>query len=205
MKIQFGSIKTFIYWPIKFIGRVALFPFFRIQSKGLENLPKDDPFILLAKHQRWEDIPLLGMVLPKPLYYIAKYELFLNPIAAWFISSLGGIPLNRARPMESRESIVAMMDCLKKGEGVVIFPEGTYYQGTMGKGKTGLLRMIQSKITIPVIPVGLGYTRNKIRTLVKINFGKPVYEDAAVLLDKFPEIVMKEMARLSGLIYGEQD
>lgn len=203
MRSKFGSIKAFIYWPVKLIGRVVLLPFFRIHSIGLENLPKDDSFILLVKHQRWEDIPLLGIVLPKPLYYIAKYELFINPVSAWFLSSLGGIPLNRAKPMESRESILAIMNCLKKGEGVIIFPEGTYYRGTMGKGKTGLLRMIQSKITIPVVPVGIGYNRKRIRTHVEINIGKPIYENAGVLIDRFSELIMKEIARLSGIQHKE--
>jgi 1-acyl-sn-glycerol-3-phosphate acyltransferase len=203
MKTQFGSIKASIYWPVKLIGRVVLLPFFRIHSIGLENLPKNESFLLLVKHQRWEDIPLLGIVLPKPLYYIAKYELFINRVSAWFLSCLGGIPLNRAKPMESRDSIVAIMNCLKKGEGVVIFPEGTYYRGTMGRGKTGLLRMIQSKITIPVVPVGICYNRKRIRTYVEINIGKPIYEDPGVLIDQFPELVMKEIARLSGLQHKE--
>ena len=68
-------------------------------------MPEKGPFILLPKHQRWEDIPIIDLALQKPLYYIAKYELFNNVLFRWFITSAGGIPLNRERPMESRRSL----------------------------------------------------------------------------------------------------
>lgn len=50
--------------------------------------------------------------------YVAKHELFTNPLSNWFLGSLGGIPLNRDRPLESRRSIRAMIEFLREGEGV---------------------------------------------------------------------------------------
>jgi 1-acyl-sn-glycerol-3-phosphate acyltransferase len=94
--------------------RVLLTPFFRIEVTGLKNLPRDRAFILLPKHQRWEDIPLLGLATPRPLFYIAKYELFKNALSNWLISSLGGIPLNRQRPLESRRFLQATIELLEK-------------------------------------------------------------------------------------------
>jgi 1-acyl-sn-glycerol-3-phosphate acyltransferase len=44
------------------VVRVLLTPLFRIEIEGLKNLPRDSAFILLSKHQRWEDIPLLSLV-----------------------------------------------------------------------------------------------------------------------------------------------
>ena len=52
----------------KFLARILLLPFFRLETDGLHNLPRDSAFILLPKHQRWEDIPLLGLATPRPLY-----------------------------------------------------------------------------------------------------------------------------------------
>ena len=74
-------------------------PFFRLDVLGLDHLPRDSAFILLCKHQRWEDIPLLGLASPRPLYFIAKYELFKSRLGSRFFGSLGGIPLNRQRPL----------------------------------------------------------------------------------------------------------
>jgi len=193
-----GERKAFIYRLIKTASRLYLFPFFRIQMNGLENLPQRDAFILLPKHQRWQDIPLLGLTISRPLYYIAKYELFLNPVSAWFISSMGGIPLNRSRPLESRRSLKMMIELLRKGEGVVVFPEGAYYRDSMGSVHAGLLRMVLSRLTIPLIPVGIRYSAGRGRTLVRINIGSPVYKDSSIPVDKLINNIEKELARLSG-------
>ena len=179
--------------------RVLLTPFFRIEVKGLENLPRDRAFILLSKHQRWEDIPLLGLATPRPLYYIAKYELFKNALSNRFFSSLGGIPLNRQRPLESRRFLQATIELLQKGEGVVIFPEGTYYRNQMGPGQTGMVRFVLSRLKLPFIPVGINYAAGSWRTCVRINFGKAFHTDPSLAADTFVNRMMKEIAALSGL------
>jgi len=73
--------KAFVFGLTRIAAKLCLYPFFRIQVYGLENLPGKNAFILLPKHQRWEDIPLLSLATPRPLYYIAKHELFMKKIA----------------------------------------------------------------------------------------------------------------------------
>ena len=182
----------------RIILKVILSPLFRIETGGIEHLPKQSAFILLPKHQRWEDIPLLSIVTPRPLYYMAKYELFTNPVSKWLLSSLGGIPLNRSRPLESRRSLKAMVEFLRKGEGVVIFPEGTYYKNQMGRGHVGLIRMIRSRFTVPFVPVGINYSGERGRSLVRINYGRPLCEDSSLNAEALLERFIKEIARLSG-------
>jgi 1-acyl-sn-glycerol-3-phosphate acyltransferase len=179
--------------------RLLLRPFFRIEAGGLKNLPRDTAFILLSKHQRWEDIPLLSLATPRPLYYIAKYELFKNALSNRFFSALGGIPLNRQRPLESRRFLQATIQLLEKGEGVVIFPEGTYYRNKMGPGQTGMVRFVLSRLKLPFIPVGINYATNGWRTRVRINFGKAFHTDPTLTADTFVNRMMKEIAALSGL------
>jgi len=176
-------------------------PFFRIEVAGLQNLPRDRAFILLPKHQRWEDIPLLSLATPRPLYYIAKYELFKNTLSNRFLSALGGIPLNRQRPLESRRFLQAAIELLQKREGVVIFPEGTYYPSKMGPGQTGMVRFVLSRLALPFIPVGITYAagRRWQRVRVSIRFGKALQADAASAADTFVNRMMKEIAALSGL------
>ncbi len=178
---------------------LCLYPFFHLQIRGKENLPQDQAFILLPKHQRWEDIPLLGLATPSTLYYVAKHELFSNPVYRWLISALGGIALNRKRPIESRRSLAQMIAVLKNGEGVVIFPEGTYCNGHVGPGHVGLIRMVSSRLVLPFIPVGIRYPKGGIRARVQISFGTPIYKDTSVTADTFVRRVMQEIATLSGL------
>jgi 1-acyl-sn-glycerol-3-phosphate acyltransferase len=183
----------------KHLTRILLFPFFHLDALGLKHLPSDSAFILLCKHQRWEDIPLLGLASPRPLYYIAKYELFKNRLGKRFFGSLGGIPLNRQRPLESRRYLRATIQLLKKGEGVVIFPEGTYYRDRMGPGQAGVVKFVLSRLTLPFIPVGIHYTAMRRRTRVRIQFGRALPTDPALPAEEFVDRMMKAIARLSGL------
>ena len=180
-------------------GRIVLSPFFSLKVEGTENIPRESAFVLLPKHQRWEDIPLLGLGSPRALYYVAKFELFRNPISSLVLRSLGGIPLNRQRPMESRDSLISVIEHLKKGEGVVIFPEGTYYRNRMGPGHSGMIKLILSRLSLPFIPVGISYIPRGLRTLVRIRFGKSSYVDSEVSANTMVEFMMKEIAQLSEL------
>jgi 1-acyl-sn-glycerol-3-phosphate acyltransferase len=188
-----------IFYIIKFLARIILTPFFNIQAAGTENLPLNRAFVLLVKHQRWEDIPLLSLSTPRPLYYIAKYELFKNVLSNRFFNALGGIPINRQRPLESRRFLQATIELLEKGEGVVIFPEGTYYRDKMGPGQTGMVRFVLSRLALPFVPVGINYSSPGGRILVRINFGKPFYANSTLPADAFVDSMMEKIARLSGL------
>ena len=191
--------KTWLLRVGRILGKICLPIFFRIESRGRSHLPTGSAFVLLSKHQRWEDIPLLGLATPRPLYYVAKYELFVNPMVGWFLSSLGGVPLNRSRPLESRRSLKRMLDLLQDGAGIVVFPEGTYYAGKMGPGRPGLVRMVLTRMTPPFVPVGIKYSRQRIRTRVQITFGAPFRKQSATPVAEFLDRMMAEIARLSGL------
>lgn len=184
---------------IRYLARIILTPFFHIQTSGSENLPLKHAFILLVKHQRWEDIPLLSLATPRPLYYIAKNELFKNVLGNWFFKALGGIPINRQRPLESRRFLQATIELLEKGEGVVIFPEGTYYRNKMGPGQIGMVRFVLSRLTLPFVPVGINYSVPEGRILVRINFGKPFYANSSLSAETFVSSLMEKIAQLSGL------
>jgi 1-acyl-sn-glycerol-3-phosphate acyltransferase len=191
--------KGWVFWITKTVGRVVLSPFFCLKAVGVKNLPQKSAFILLPKHQRWEDIPLLGLATPRPLHYIAKSELFTNPLSNWFLRSLGGIPLNRQRPLESRHSLKSLISLLREGEGAVVFPEGTYHSNKMGPGHVGIIRLILSRVTLPFIPVGVRYSRKGFRTLVQVNYGKPFYAEPGTSPNTLLDHMMKQIEELSGL------
>ena len=92
-----------------------------------------------------------------------------------------------------------MIEFLENGEGVVVFPEGTYYKNKMGSGKTGMVRLLVSRLSFPLIPVGINYSRRGFRVLVRVRFGKPIYPHGRVSPNAILDRVMKEIALLSGL------
>ncbi len=201
-----GRRNRFVFYFTLYLARICFIPIYKIRIEGRENIPADGAFVLLPKHQRWSDIPIVAWAAPRLLYYVAKHELFLSAFTNWYISALGGLPLNRQRPIESRGSLLKVIELLNRGEGVVVFPEGTYYRDQMGPGNIGVVRLILSKVSFPFIPAGISYTRGKIRTLVNIKFGRPlvlkrdeVSGRPSDTPEKFLDIIMEEIARLSCL------
>jgi 1-acyl-sn-glycerol-3-phosphate acyltransferase len=102
--------------------------------------------------------------------------------------------------MESRQSLRAMMDLLQRGEGIAIFPEGTYYKNRMGPGRSGLVRLIGSRVRAPFVPVGINYKREKRRTRVRVEFGEPRSKDPAMSPGEFLDQFMSDIERLSRLL-----
>ncbi len=188
------------YWWTKNVSRIILAPFFQLAVNGVDQLPETGAFVLLPKHQRWEDIPLLALASPRALYYVAKSELFNNPFIGYILRALGGLPLNRTRPVQSRSSLKSVIQVLEKGEGLVVFPEGTYYINKMGPPKRGIMRMVFSRISVPFIPVGIRYSRSGWRTKVSVRFGPPYHAVSGESLEDCVGCVMSDIAELSGLM-----
>ena len=205
--LYLGKRNRLIFYITVYLLRISfLLIRFKIKIEGTDNIPDNSAFILLPKHQQWTDIPLVAWAVSRPVYYVAKHELFLTRFSNWYISSLGGLPINRQRPIESRRSLSKMIELLNQGEGIVVFPEGTYYKNQMGPGNIGVVRLILSRFSFPFIPVGINYSSGRLRTKVKISFGKPIFLERDKASGKpvnppeeFLEIIMKEIARLSNL------
>ncbi len=191
--------KKWVCDATKALIRITFSPFYLLETRGSEYLPRGEAFLMLSKHQCWQDIPLISVATPRPLYYVAKHELFENPLISRLLKFQGGIPLNRQKPLKSRDAIRAVIHFLKEGEGVVVFPEGTYYPGRMGPGKGGILKLIISRLRLPLIPVGFRYRKEGLRTRVTVSFGEPVYHGKQTSSDETLGQVMEAIAGLSGL------
>lgn len=188
-----------LYRLVRLAARLALAPGYRLEVSGIEQIPTDSAYVLLPKHQRWQDIPLLGLAVPRPLYFVAKQELFALAAVEWFFKRLGGIPLNRQRPIESRRYLNRVVRLLERAEGLVVFPEGTYSPGTVGPAKTGMVRFVLGRLALPFIPVGIRYHSNGLRTRAAIRFGAPLHADPSEPVNVFVDRIMRHIARLSDM------
>ncbi len=195
----FRGVNPAVYLLTRAAAKIVLAPFFRMLVEGREHLLPRGPLVLLCKHQRWQDIPLLGLAAPWPLYYVAKHELFIHPIPRWYLSAMGGVPLNRQKPLRSRNSIRNIVTLTQRGQRIVLFPEGTYYKGKMGPGHLGMIRAIHARVRVPFIPVGVHYGQGRLVRPVKIRFGQPLRMEGSTSLDAFLARAMREIANLSGL------
>ena len=197
-----------LYCFMRAIGYVCFSSIYRMKVEGREYLPRVGPAIILPKHQFWTDIPIVGLAACKPLNFIAKQELFVYPVVRHFLSSLGGVPVNRLNPVKSLDSFRYVEELLQKGEFIVIFPEGTYYPHTTGRGKHRFIQRIlrvqekKGKLgdqAIPFIPVGIRYDEKNFRKEVHVKIGQPIYSRGESEAEEFTRRIVEHIAKLSGL------
>ncbi|MCL4500976.1 MAG: 1-acyl-sn-glycerol-3-phosphate acyltransferase [Deltaproteobacteria bacterium] len=184
--------------------RQTLGRYFALRIQGLENLPAHGPAIICPKHQRWEDIPLVGMALPPPLHYIAKVELFQQPVIRDVLYAWGGVPLDRHNPRATLSSFKRLLPLLEEGAYVVLFPEGTYVRGQVGPGKHRLIQMLlklqhrDGLGLLPFVPVGVSYHPLEWGWRVEINLGPPWRAAQPKQALALTCGLMEQIARLSG-------
>jgi glycerol-3-phosphate dehydrogenase (NAD(P)+) len=140
------------------VVRLILTPFFltylRMKRIGREHIPAHGPVILASNHRSFFDPFVIGTMTRRPVYYVAKKELFTyNRALAWLLNSLGAFPVDRGA--SDRETIETAEIILGRGEIVLMFPEGTRTRpGSLGKPKRGVGRLALDT-GAPVVPIAI--------------------------------------------------
>jgi len=124
--------------------RAVLLPFFllyfRLDRIGREHVPDSGPVLLAANHRSFLDPFVIGALTKRPVYYIAKRELFERRWQAWLLNSLGAFPVDRGAG--DRHAMDTARAILERGDCVVIFPEGTRVRpGPLGHPHRGVGRL----------------------------------------------------------------
>ncbi len=137
-----------IYYLCKYLALFLLkvFCFFRVC--GREYFPTQGPCFLISNHSSYLDPVVLGCAAPRRVYFVAKEELFRNPVTAFFLRQLGAFPLRRGEV--DREAIRTIFQLLKEGKVVCFFPEGTRNDGTLRPFRRGALKLLE-KGNVPVV------------------------------------------------------
>jgi 1-acyl-sn-glycerol-3-phosphate acyltransferase len=198
------SFSPNFYFFGRWLVRQTIGRFYRPQVRGLEYLPPAGPAIICPKHQRWEDIPMIGAALPLPLHYIAKAELFRYSFVRELLGAWGGVPVDRERPRATLSSFKKLLPLLEQGACIVLFPEGTYVRGRVGPGKHRLIQLLlklqgQNGLEpLPFFPVGLTYHPRALGYEVEVNIGPPLSTPDPRQAPALTHALMRQIARLCG-------
>lgn len=130
-----------------------LYGYFRGKVIGSENIPPENPFLVVCNHASYFDPPIVSCAVRRPVAYMAKEELFNIPVFSSVIRIYGAYPVKRGSG--DRGAIRAALNALQDGWGVGVFLQGTRTSdGSITDPKLGAA-MIAAKAQAPLLPVAL--------------------------------------------------
>ena len=146
------GVNSLVYWPLRWILKSGILVYFRLRRLGTEHIPEGG-VILASNHRSFLDPFAIGCCLGRPIFFVAKEELFKNPLLGWILNCLGAFPIRRGASDE--ESMDTAHALLERGQAIVIFPEGTRIRtGSLASPKRGVGRLaLQSGK--PVVPIAV--------------------------------------------------
>jgi glycerol-3-phosphate dehydrogenase (NAD(P)+) len=157
------GVHPLVYWPVRAVLKPSLHLLFRLRRTGHRHIPRG-PVILAVNHRSFLDPFIVACCLPRPIYFMAKRELFRNPLQGWLLNCLGAFPLRRGDSDE--DSVETARQLLARGQAVVMFPEGSRQRaGSLGRPRRGVGRLAL-ETGAPVVPIAVKGTERARRGLV---------------------------------------
>jgi 1-acyl-sn-glycerol-3-phosphate acyltransferase len=127
-----------LYAILKPIAVALMRLFFRLEVVSPGLVPATGPVLLVSNHVSVLDPPFVGGAAPRPLYFMAKEELFRIPLLGRLIRALNARPVRRDG--SDTRALKAALAQLEEGHALLVFPEGT--RGEEGRplreGKAGV-------------------------------------------------------------------
>ena len=129
-----------------------------VSVRGLERVPRGQPFLFISNHQSFYDIPTIFWYMPFDLRIIAKESLGTFPFIGWHLRRTGHVLVRRDNP--GPQVFKQLGQLTRQHRSLIVFPEGTRSSdGRVGRFRTGIFRLaIESGYAI--VPVAVRGTRH---------------------------------------------
>ncbi len=202
-----GSFFAILQLPHLF-ARLLMIPIvrtsYRFHVDGLKNLPQSGGVLLLGNHISWIDWMILQAASPRAIRFVMYRPIYNKWYLKWLFKFFRVIPIGAGA---SKDSILAVRECLQNGEVVALFPEGHLsYNGQINqfqKGFEHILKDLENVVTMPFYLRGLWgssfsradsfykqMTKQRGKRKILVAFGKPIHGfiDASAMKQKVVEL-----------------
>ncbi len=174
-----SRLRRYWYRLVQWFFSTILAATYGLRATGRNNIPGRGPLLLVSNHLSHLDVLVLGILLQRPLNYVARSTLFFFPLGL-FIRSLGAFPIQRDGI--GAQGLKETFRRLKMGGIVTLFPEGTRTtDGELGELKSGIA-LLATKAKVAIVPAGIAGTFEawpKSRSVpvahpIRVHFGSPI-------------------------------
>lgn len=201
-EFDYSQVKHYkLYNFVKVVFRPIVKLVYHIQFKGLENVPQDNNNYIVAINHTCALDPVF-VACPKQvpaLHFMAKAELFKNPIVAWFMTHMYGFPVKRGKGDTS--AIDYGVKIIEEGHVMAICPEGKRIKdkdGVPQKAKAGVA-VIAKATGADVLPVAICCDgKIKAGKKVTVSYGK-IITNSEMGLDK-EELAPKDIKNAANMV-----
>jgi len=172
------------------------------------SFPKKSGNLIVPHHEAWEDPVVLILAAKRRLNWVAIYSVFarekINKTILKKVYDWCGIMILKRGDLRQKENVFGyIIDLIKKGEDVVIFPEGNLRSERKGKKfgnfYNGVMQVVEKakkdfKTEVPIVPIGLNYKYLKNKKTVDVKIANKIifrrYDEKALnfLEDKIIEL-----------------
>lgn len=192
--------RRYMGWPTRLLTRARTY--------GRDRVPRTGGLVYAINHLHWIDIPLVGVVSPRNVSFVAKAEAALLPGIGRFIRWHGTIAIHRGE--SDRDAVRHMRQVAREGGVVGLFVEGTRQKtGRPGTAQPGAA-MVALQEDVPVVPVAIYGTQFwKIGNFApcSVAFGEPVrfeglpkggrgYKEATVEIERRINVLFDWLAEI---------
>jgi 1-acyl-sn-glycerol-3-phosphate acyltransferase len=181
----------------------------RVEIDWPDDVDRTGPYIVMANHASYIDVPLLFMSLPFVPGFVAKQELGKVPVLAMALRAGGHVLLDRADGNSALRALRTAASKIRQGQTLAIFPEGTRGNGqVLSPFKKGGFVLAKSA-RVAIVPVGIRGSHEVLARgaflpqagLVRVTAGRPIVSEEirSLSADALLARVRAEIAELSGL------
>jgi 1-acyl-sn-glycerol-3-phosphate acyltransferase len=150
----YGLVPEFL---MRFLAWLLIHTFYRVDTKGLDNIPDEGPCIVVCNHVSFVDAVVIAACVRRPIRFVMDHNIFRIPVLSFIFRTMRTIPIASAKEDArlKERAFVEAAEALRAGEIVGIFPEGKLTDnGELGPFRPGVQQMLAST-PVPVVPMAL--------------------------------------------------
>lgn len=146
--------RTPLYRVERMLFATILWAWFRPKVVGRQHIPATGPAILAPVHRSFADFGFAAFCTERKLFFMTKDEMWKNKWLGKLLLTVGAFPVHRESA--DREALQRAEEVLRRGELLVLFPEGTRREGREIEDLMEGATFLSARTGAPIIPIGIG-------------------------------------------------